>query len=87
MPTTNAAKVKLLTLTERLSRKGTRYMTGILGHATVIAFPRDENDYGQEWTVYLQERSSAAATASGKSADASKGWVDEGALRDLFKPL
>ena len=49
-------KLKLMQLTERTSAKGTRYLTGILGRLSVIGFHTDQNEWGETWDVFLQER-------------------------------
>ena len=49
-------KLKLLTLTQRTSSKGTEYLMGILNGLSVIAFRGEPNEWGQTWDVYIQER-------------------------------
>ena len=50
-------RVLLLTLSERTSGRGNRYMSGWLGRASVVAFPADEPDkWGNPvWNVYVSE--------------------------------
>ena len=49
------ARVLLLTLSERTSAKGRRYMSGWLGKASVVAFEAEEPDrYGNKvWEVFV----------------------------------
>ena len=49
-------KLKLLTLTQRTSSKGSQYMMGILNGLSVVAFPGEPNEWGPTWDVYIQER-------------------------------
>ena len=50
-------RVLLLQLAERTSGRGTKYMSGWLGRASVVAFEAEEPDrYGNKcWNVYVSE--------------------------------
>ncbi len=50
-------RVLLLTLSERTSAKGTRYFTGYLGKAKLVAFlDKDPDKFGNPvWSVYASE--------------------------------
>ena len=50
-------KVLLMQLSERTSAKGTRYFTGYLGRAKLVAFLDQEPDkFGNpQWSVYAAE--------------------------------
>ena len=62
-----SARVLLLTLSERTSAKGRRYMSGWLGKVSEVAFEAEEPDrYGNaQWEVFV---SSPEPRAEGKSA-------------------
>ncbi len=49
------AKVLLLELSERISSKGRKYMSGFLGRASVVAFEAEEPDkFGNKmWRVFV----------------------------------
>src|SRR4051794_28390657 len=49
-------KLLLMTLTQRTSSKGNPYMVGILNGLSVIGFRGEDNEWGETWNVYLQER-------------------------------
>jgi hypothetical protein len=49
-------KLKFATLTERVSSKGTRYMTGWLGETEIVAFQGPQTEWGPTWNLFLQER-------------------------------
>jgi hypothetical protein len=53
-------KIKLMTLTQRQSSKGTSYLYGFLGDTEVIAFKGSGNQWGETWDIYIQERSQKA---------------------------
>jgi hypothetical protein len=58
-------KLKLLTLTQRTSSKGTEYLMGILNGLSVVAFRGEDNQWGQNWDVYIQERQQPQRDAQG----------------------
>lgn len=49
-------KLKLMTLTQRTSGRGTTYLMGILNGLSVVAFPGEDNEWGPTWEVFIQER-------------------------------
>ena len=61
----SGGKVLLLSLSERTSGKGRRYMSGWLGRASVVAFPGEADKYGNPtWELYVatpQPRGDGAA--------------------------
>ena len=49
-------RVLLLELHERTSQRGTRYLSGWLGKASVIAFAEETNERGETlWQLYCEE--------------------------------
>lgn len=81
---THGSKLKLMTLTERTSSKGTRYFTGILGGLSVIGFHTGQNEWGETWDVFLQERQQKAQQGHGQQRPSRT----EQAAADLFqRPL
>jgi hypothetical protein len=77
-------KLKLMQLTERVSSKGTRYFTGLLGGLNVIAFSAGENEWGEVWDVFLQERAPKPVQGHGQQRPSPRSQ----AAADLFnRPL
>ncbi len=63
----NGARVLLLSLSERTSAKGNRYLSGWLGKASVVAFPGEPDKFGNEtWDVFV-------STPEPKPADSAPG--------------
>jgi hypothetical protein len=56
MTITTTGKLKLLTLTQRTSAKGTPYLQGILNGLAVVAFRGETTEWGPTWDIYVQER-------------------------------
>lgn len=50
--------VPLTTMTERESKNGNRYFSGLLGNATLLLFrnPDGDSEYGESWNLLIQER-------------------------------
>jgi hypothetical protein len=54
---TNDRLVRLATLYERTSRKGTRYFSGYLGDVSIVMFTDKPADDGTpRWNLFVQER-------------------------------
>ena len=60
-------KVLLMQLSERTSARGTRYLSGFLGRAKLVAFLDQEPDrFGNpQWSVYASEPASRGDQAAG----------------------
>ncbi len=49
-----SARVLLVSLSERTSAKGRKYMSGWLGKASVVAFPGEPDKFGNEtWDLFV----------------------------------
>ena len=61
-------RVLLMKLSERVSAKGTKYFSGFLGQARLVAFLDQEPDkFGNpQWSVYAAEPPPRPAQAAGK---------------------
>ena len=60
-------RVLLLTLSERTSGRGNRYLSGWLGKASVVAFPGEPDKFGNEtWNVYVSEPEQRAGQQQSK---------------------
>jgi hypothetical protein len=77
-------KLKLTTLTERQSAKGTTYLYGYLGDTEVIAFKGKPNAWGPTWDIFVQERAQRTAGRPANGSNAAGGT----STADLFqRPL
>lgn len=66
----NGEKVLLLELRERTSAKGTRYLSGWLGKASVVAF-LDRDAEEPTWQVFVSTPAPRGTDGSSRSADQS----------------
>ena len=62
-------RVHLLTLSERMSAKGNRYLAGWLGKASVVAFAGDPDKHGNPtWDLFVCEVEQRQQPAANQSA-------------------
>jgi hypothetical protein len=84
MTTHTYGKLKLLTLTERTSGRGTVYLQGILNGLSVVAFRGEETQWGPTWDVFVSERQQKPPQSCGQQRPSQR---DQQAV-DLFqRPL
>jgi hypothetical protein len=63
------SKVLLLTLSERTSARGNRYMRGWLGRASVVAFQGEKDEAGNAtWDIYVSTPEPRPGLAGGARA-------------------
>jgi hypothetical protein len=62
--TTTTTEVKLLTLTQRRSARGTEYLQDGLGGLSVVGFRGKPTEWGETWELFVSERSQKARTAA-----------------------
>ena len=59
--------VKLASVYENTSQRGTRYFVGYLGAAKLVMLPaKDAKDGEPGWTLFVQERPAKPGTGSGE---------------------
>lgn len=77
-------KVLLMQLSERVSGKGTRYLSGFLGKAKLVGFLDQEPDkFGNpQWSVYASEPAPRGDQAAGdRAVDPRSGFFDANSAR------
>src|SRR3954452_20518127 len=69
-------RVLLLTLSERTSGRGNRYLSGWLGKASVVAFPGEDDRHGNPtWDVFVSTPEPRAESGQTQARDAGgDGW-------------
>jgi hypothetical protein len=83
-----SGKLKLMTLTQRRSAKGTEYLTGVLGNVSVVAFKGKATEWGETWDLFLSERQQKPPQASGQQSGERHPSRRSQAAVDLFqRPL
>jgi hypothetical protein len=82
--TTTTTKIKLLTLTQRVSGKGTIYLQGVLGGLSVVGFKGKETEWGETWDLFISERQQKPQQGHGQQHPSPRSQ----AAADLFnRPL
>jgi hypothetical protein len=85
--TTVTTKLKLLTLTQRVSAKGTPYLQGILGGLSVVGFQGKDNEWGPTWDLFISERPQKPQGGAQGHGQQRPSRIDQDAV-DLFqRPL
>jgi hypothetical protein len=85
--TVATTKLKLLTLTQRRSAKGTEYLQGILGGLSVVGFKGKTTEWGETWDLFISERPQKSPAPTQHSGQQRPSRVDQDAV-DLFqRPL